>query len=125
MHKDDTVAKMDIDSSCKAKKLKIINKDLLPIGGQMNEMKFSEWWFDRAVPKTRAGFNDAIKKFNCTTSNQMLIDNLALKLLPITFAFLAFSKAFSTSFLTSMNSEYFALISSAFSYLTAVGIFSR
>lgn len=32
-----------------------------PIGGQMNDMKFHDWWKDRAIPKTRHGAKTALQ----------------------------------------------------------------
>ena len=51
-----------------------------PIGGQMNEMKFHEWWRDRAIPKTRHGAKSALQRLGYASTNSALVDNLALSL---------------------------------------------
>ena len=51
-----------------------------PIGGQMNDMKFHEWWKSRAVPKTRHGAEDALRKLGYTSTDSALVNNLGLSL---------------------------------------------
>lgn len=80
MHKNDIVAKMEIDEQFKLRRVFIGNKDLMPIGGRMNSMKLCEWWQDRAVPKTRKGCSNALNKLGYTSTGNMLVDNLALSL---------------------------------------------
>lgn len=50
-----------------------------PIGGQMNDMKFHDWWKDRAIPKTRHGAKTALQRLGYSSTNSALVDNLALK----------------------------------------------
>lgn len=51
-----------------------------PLGGQMNNMKFHDWWRDRAIPKTRHGVRNALQKLGYTSTNSILVNNLALSL---------------------------------------------
>ena len=51
-----------------------------PIGGQMNDMKFHDWWKDRAIPKTRHGAKTALQRLGYSSTNSALVDNLALSL---------------------------------------------
>ena len=51
-----------------------------PLGGQMNNMKFHEWWSDRAIPKTRHGAKSALQKLGYASTNSALVNNLALSL---------------------------------------------
>lgn len=51
-----------------------------PIGGQMNDMKFHDWWNDRAIPKTRHGAKTALQRLGYSSTNSALVDNLALSL---------------------------------------------
>lgn len=80
MHKNDIVAKIEIDEQFKLRKVFIGNKDLIPIGGRMNSMKLCEWWQDRAVPKTRKGCSSALSRLGYISTGNMLVDNLALSL---------------------------------------------
>ena len=51
-----------------------------PLGGRMNDMRFHEWWRDRAIPKTRNGAKSALQKLGYESTNSALVDNLALSL---------------------------------------------
>ena len=51
-----------------------------PIGGQMNDIKFHDWWKDRAIPKTRNGAQSALQRLGYKSTNNALVDNLALSL---------------------------------------------
>lgn len=51
-----------------------------PLGGQMNPMKFHEWWRDRAIPRTRHGAKTALQKLGYSSTNSALVNNLALSL---------------------------------------------
>ena len=51
-----------------------------PLGGQMNNMKFHEWWRDRAIPKTRHGAKNALQRLGYSSTNSALVNNLALSL---------------------------------------------
>ena len=51
-----------------------------PLGGQMNDMKFHEWWRDRAIPKTKKKKKTALQKLGYSTTGIALVDNLALSL---------------------------------------------
>ena len=83
MHKNIVVAEMEIDSySGKASKVRFSSsaKEHTPLGAEMNMMKFYAWWEDRAVPKTRKGANHALKELGLTSTQSMLVNNLALSL---------------------------------------------
>lgn len=51
-----------------------------PLGGQMNNMRFHEWWNDRAIPKTRHGAKTALQRLGYSSTNSALVNNLALSL---------------------------------------------
>ena len=51
-----------------------------PLGGQMNNMKFHDWWRDRAIPKTRHGVKTALQKLGYTSTGSVLVNNLELSL---------------------------------------------
>lgn len=81
MHKNFEVALMDIDlNSGIISKVTVVNKVLLPVGGQMNIMKLHEWWKDRSVPKTRHGAGHALKELGLPDTKNMLVQSLALSL---------------------------------------------
>ena len=54
--------------------------DHFPLGGQMNDMRFHEWWRDRAIPKTRNGAATALQRLGYTSTSSALVNNLALSL---------------------------------------------
>ena len=82
MHKDITVALMEIseDGVLGNYRINEAEKEHLPLGGQMNDMKFHDWWRDRAIPKTRHGAKTALQRLGYATTNSALVDNLALSL---------------------------------------------
>ena len=82
MHKDIPVALMEIseDGVLGNYRVNEAEKDHIPLGGQMNEMKFHDWWKDRAIPKTRHGAKTALQRLGYATTNSALVDNLALSL---------------------------------------------
>lgn len=51
MHKDIAVALMEISDDGRLGNYRIneVAKDHIPLGGQMNEMKFHDWWKDRVL----------------------------------------------------------------------------
>ncbi len=51
-----------------------------PLGGQMNNMKFHDWWRDRAIPKTRHGAKAALERLGYSSTGSALVNNLALSL---------------------------------------------
>ena len=82
MHKDIRVCLMEVDEEGRISKIRK-NRDAaahFPIGGQMNDMKFHEWWRDRAIPKTRHGARNALQKLGYQSTNSALVNNLALSL---------------------------------------------
>ncbi|MBQ7564640.1 MAG: hypothetical protein IJT16_11700 [Lachnospiraceae bacterium] len=82
MHKDIEVARLAVTEKTRIHHI-VINEpglDHLPLGAQMNMVRFHEWWEDRAVPKTRQGAKPALKKLGYSTTGDMLVDNLALSL---------------------------------------------
>ena len=62
MHKDIMVCLMEIDSGGAVSGVRRNESAAahFPLGGQMNNMKFYEWWRDRAIPKTRHGAKTAL-----------------------------------------------------------------
>ncbi len=82
MHKDIVVAEMLLDASGKILRIRLnaAESDHIPLGAQMNNMKFHEWWKDRATPKTRQGAVSALERLGYSSTNNMLVDNLALSL---------------------------------------------
>ena len=82
MHKDIVVAEMLISDDGNVSNLKKnqVYADHFPVGGQMNEMKFYEWWKDRAIPKTRDGAKSALQRLGYSSTGSALVNNLALSL---------------------------------------------
>ena len=82
MHKDIPVCLMKIsdDGSLGKYRKNMDAWDHFPLGGQMNEMKFHDWWKDRAIPKTRNGAKSALQRLGYASTNSALVDNLALSL---------------------------------------------
>lgn len=82
MHKDIPVCLMEISTDGTLGNFKRNQNalDHFPIGGQMNEIKFHEWWRDRAIPKTRNGAKSALQRLGYDSTNSALVDNLALSL---------------------------------------------
>lgn len=80
MHKNIEVADLDISTSGKISNIEIRCEYHMPVGGSLNKRKFEDWWNDRAVPKTRKGVNNALKKLGFSSTNSMLLNNLALSL---------------------------------------------
>jgi hypothetical protein len=82
MHKDIPVCLMEIseDGSLGNYRKNEAAAAHFPIGGQMNEMKFHDWWKDRAIPKTRHGAKTALQRLGYASTNSALVDNLALSL---------------------------------------------
>ena len=82
MHKDIAVALMEISDDGRLGNYRIneVAKDHIPLGGQMNEMKFHDWWKYRAIPKTRHGAKTALQRLGYSSTNSALVDNLALSL---------------------------------------------
>ena len=82
MHKDIPVCLMNISEDGAISRIRR-NDDTaahFPIGGQMNDIKFHEWWRDRAIPKTRHGAKTALQRLGYSSTNSALVDNLALSL---------------------------------------------
>lgn len=82
MHKDIPVCLMNIseDGSLGSYRKNEAALDHFPIGGQMNDIKFHDWWRDRAIPKTRNGAKSALQRLGYSSANSALVDNLALSL---------------------------------------------
>ena len=82
MHKDIKVCLMEIneDGSIGAVRRNESAAEHFPLGGQMNNMKFHEWWRDRAIPKTRHGAKTALQRLGYESTNSALVNNLALSL---------------------------------------------
>lgn len=82
MHKNHIVVRMEITSDGDIRKLRYnpSETDHIPLGGQMNDMKFHEWWRDRATPRTRQGAVPALQRLGYQSTKNLLVDNLALSL---------------------------------------------
>ena len=82
MHKDIPVCLMEIsdDGSISRVRRNETAKEHFPLGGQMNNMRFHEWWNDRAIPKTRHGAKTALQRLGYSSTNSALVNNLALSL---------------------------------------------
>lgn len=80
MHKDIKVMLMDVDNDGNISKLKRLDLEHCPVGGQMNDMKFYDWWKDRSIPRTRKGVNHALKELGFSSTNSFLVNGLALNL---------------------------------------------
>lgn len=82
MHKDIKVCQLELseDGSLGNYRINPAAKDHIPLGGQMNEMKFHDWWKDRAIPKTRNGAKTALQRLGYKSTSNALVDNLALSL---------------------------------------------
>lgn len=82
MHKDIRVCLMEITEDgniANVRRNEAASKHS-PLGGQMNNMKFHEWWRDRAIPKTRHGAKTALQRLGYASTNSALVNNLALSL---------------------------------------------
>lgn len=82
MHKNLPVCLMEIsdDGSISRVRRNASAAGHFPLGGQMNEMKFHEWWRDRAIPKTRHGAKTALQRLGYSSTGSALVNNLALSL---------------------------------------------
>ena len=82
MHKDHIVAEMMLDESGNMKHVRInkAESEHIPIGGRLNDNRLHNWWKDRATPKTRQGAVTALERLGYMSTNNMLVDNLALSL---------------------------------------------
>ena len=82
MHKDIMVCLMEIDSGGAVSGVRRNESAAahFPLGGQINNMKFHEWWRDRAIPKTRHGAKTALQKLGYSSTDSALVNNLALSL---------------------------------------------
>ena len=82
MHKDIPVCLMEIsdDGALGSVRRNEAASAHFPLGGQMNNMKFHEWWRDRAIPKTRHGARSALQRLGYSSTNSALVNNLALSL---------------------------------------------
>ena len=82
MHKDIPVCLMQVSDDGRLSNVRrnAAAVDHFPLGGQMNNMKFHEWWRDRAIPKTRHGAKTALQKLGYSSTGSALVNNLALSL---------------------------------------------
>lgn len=82
MHKNIPVALLNIEENGNAKLVRKIpqNKQHFPIGAQLNESKFAEWWKNRYIPDNRPGIEKALENTNYTSAGDALVKNLALSL---------------------------------------------
>ena len=82
MHKDIKVCLMEIsdDGILGSVRYNEAAAEHVPLGGRMNNMKFHDWWRDRAIPKTRHGAKSALQRLGYSSTNSALVNNLALSL---------------------------------------------
>lgn len=82
MHKDIRVCLMEITDEGELGRVRRNEAaaDHFPIGGQMNNIKFHQWWKDRAIPKTRHGAKTALQRLGYFSTSSALVNNLALSL---------------------------------------------
>ena len=82
MHKDIPVCLMEIseDGALGSVRRNEAAAEHFPLGGQMNNMKFHDWWKDRAIPKTRHGAKSALQRLGYSSTSSALVNNLALSL---------------------------------------------
>ena len=82
MHKNIITARIEVSLNGDLSKVELNNENFehLPLGCQMNNMKFHKWWEDRAVPKTRKGVKHALRELDFSSTACMLVQNLALSL---------------------------------------------
>ena len=82
MHKDIPVCLMELSEEGDISGVRR-NDDTaahFPLGGQMNNTRFHEWWRARAIPKTRRGVRTALQRLGYSSTNSALVNNLALSL---------------------------------------------
>ena len=65
MHKDIPVCLMELDQNGVMSHVRRNEAEAahFPLGGRMNDMKFHDWWRDRAIPKTRHGAATALQSW--------------------------------------------------------------
>ena len=81
MHKDIAVCLFDVDEDGNISSVQYSSRvEHIPIGGQMNDVKFHDWWKDRAIPKTRHNAKTALQKLGYKSTNSALVNNLGLSL---------------------------------------------
>lgn len=82
MHKNIPVCLMEISEEGGISNIRrnSAQAEHFPLGGRMNEVKFHEWWRDRAIPKTRHGAKTALQKLGYPSTQSALVNNLALSL---------------------------------------------
>lgn len=82
MHKDIVVCEMGITEEGSPSGIRRFAEsiDHFPLGGQMNDVRFHEWWKDRAIPRTRHGVKPALQRLGYATTGSALVNNLALSL---------------------------------------------
>jgi len=82
MHKNIPVGMFSLDDTGHLRNIRKNGNaaEHFPLGGQMNDMKFHDWWNDRAIPKTRHGAETALQRLGYATTGLAMIDNLALSL---------------------------------------------
>ena len=82
MHKDIPVCLMQVSDEGVLGNVRR-NEDALdhfPLGGRMNNMRFHDWWRDRAIPRTRHGAKTALQRLGYSSTGSALVNNLALSL---------------------------------------------
>ena len=82
MHKNIPVCSLLITPTGEISHVEIIrdNFDHFPVAGKLDNSRFIEWWKARSIPSDRPGVKEALNKLGYVSSNNALIDNLALSL---------------------------------------------
>lgn len=82
MHKDIEVAllNINIEKNYKMTIIEILNGSHMPIGGQLNAVKFHEWWTDRAIPRTRQRNRESLKVVKCSSNIELMVTNYGVGL---------------------------------------------
>ena len=82
MHKDIALCEVNLSSDGSMSKIRRYDSGVehFPLGGQMNDVRFHEWWKDRAIPRTRRGAKYALERLGYATTASALVNNLGLSL---------------------------------------------
>lgn len=81
MHKDDPIARLDINNEgIVVDTGNVINPELLPLALRGSLLRINHWLRDRAIPNTRSGLQALLNQYNAPTTESLLINNLGLSL---------------------------------------------
>ena len=82
MHKDDTVASLQLDdlSGAILKVTPGTNPELLPLGGSQGADSLRKWWLRRAVPISQGNVAALLQQEDIPSTQSLLVQNLGLSL---------------------------------------------